>query len=150
MARKAQQVTEAELAILNELWARPTMTVRGLAGLLYGGESASELATVQKLLARLEAKGCVTRRTDCWPYEFQASIDREEMIHRRLQLTADQLCEGSLSPLLSHLVRTTKLSANDRERLHELIDLIDGEEPSLTKGGRSGKTKPIETKRPGT
>lgn len=122
MARKAQQVTEAELAILSELWVRKTMTVRELAEILYGGNSASELATVQKLLARLESKGCVTRRRDCWPYEFQASVDREELIHRRLQLTADELCEGSLSPLLSHLVRTAKLSARDRAKLHELID----------------------------
>lgn len=122
MARKPQSVTEAELAILTELWARKTMTVRELAEVLYGGSSASELATVQKLLSRLEGKGCVVRSRDRWPHEFQAKVDREEMIHRRLQLTADELCEGSLSPLLSHLVRTTKLSARDRANLRQLIE----------------------------
>ena len=136
MARKAQQVTEAELAILSELWARTKMTVRELAEVLYGGNSASELATVQKLLTRLESKGCVTRRRDCWPYEFQANIDREELIHRRLQLTADELCDGSLSPLLSHLVRTAKLSASDRAKLHELIDDETADGSSSTSKGK--------------
>lgn len=122
MSRKPQSVTEAELAILTELWERKTMTVRALAELLYGGTSASDLATVQKLLSRLEAKNCVARRRDCWPHEFQATVDRDEMIHRRLQSTADELCEGSLSPLLSHLVRTAKLSAGDRATLRQMID----------------------------
>ena len=122
MSRKPQQVTEAELAILTELWARPTMTVRELSTVLYGGTSASELATVQKLLARLEGKECVSRQRDCWPHEFKATVDREEMIQRRLQLTADELCAGSLSPLLSNLVRNAKLTARERTKLQDLLD----------------------------
>jgi predicted transcriptional regulator len=135
MSRKARPVTEAELSILAELWERPTMTVRQLAEILYGSAAVSDLATVQKLLSRLEAKGCVARQRDCWPHVFHALVDREEMIHRRLQLTADELCDGALTPLLSHLVRNTRMSDKQRETLRDLINSTpdDDDNPSADK-----------------
>ena len=104
MGRKMQDVTEAELAILEKLWEAGPSSVRSIATGLYGGPSTSNTATVQKLLGRLESKGCVTRDQSVWPRLFRAAIERAELINRRLQITADELCEGSLAPLLTHLV----------------------------------------------
>lgn len=131
MSRKPQPVTDAEQAIMNELWSQPNLTVRDIAEAVYGGASPSDLATVQKLLVRLEAKECVARERDYWPHVFNASIDRNEMIQRRLQTTADELCNGSLSPLLSNLMGRVRLSAKERQKLH---DLIDGKVKKTPKG----------------
>src|SRR5690242_5985515 len=99
MRRLPQDVTDAELAILQALWDRGRATVRELTEQLYAGSSSSQHATVQKLLERLEAKGCVTRNRGVWPHLFEPAVDRENLIGRKLQQTADRLCDGSVQPL---------------------------------------------------
>ena len=133
MPRTPQDVTEAELAVLQLLWNCGSRTVRQLTDELYAGGGNSENATVQKLLARLEAKDYVQRNRGLWPHVFTPAVDREELIGRRLQTTADQLCEGSLQPLLTHLVRSRRLTPTERESLRGLLDEIDKE---ATKKGR--------------
>jgi predicted transcriptional regulator len=128
MARKAQDVTEAELAILEKLWDQGRSSVRNLAISLYGSPSTSNTATVQKLLGRLESKGCVSRDQSVWPRLFRPALERAELISRRLQITADELCEGSLGPLLTHLVQTGRLSRSERSKLKSLLEELDPEQ----------------------
>lgn len=135
MARTAQDVTDAELSILQVLWERGTATVRELTEQLYETYSASQHATVQKLLERLEAKDCVRKNRAAWPHVFEAAIDRNDLINRRLQQTADKLCEGSIQPLLTHLVRGGRLSADERESLRSLLDELEQD------NGKPGKKK---------
>src|SRR5262245_65257830 len=125
MARTPQDVTETELAILQLLWGQGAATIRQLTDALYPGGGTSHYATVQKLLERLEVKGCVRRQRGGTAHTFAAAVDRDELIGRRLQAMAEQLCGGSLTPLLTHLVRARKLSARDRQQLRTLIDELD-------------------------
>jgi predicted transcriptional regulator len=134
MPRPSQDVTDAELGILQVLWDRGSATVRELTEQLYSTYAASQHATVQKLLERLEAKECVTRDRDAWPHLFMAAIDRTELIDRRLQQTADKLCEGSMQPLLTHLVKAGNLSADQRESLRSLLDNLDAQKESKKSG----------------
>lgn len=125
MARTAQDVTDAELAVLQVLWERKRETIRRITETLYPDGTGVHYATVQKLLERLEAKKCVKRNRNDWPHSFQPMIDRDELINRRLQMTANKLCAGSLAPLLTNLVRSTKLSSKDRDSLRALLDELD-------------------------
>ncbi len=122
MARPSQDVTEAELAVLEALWAQGPATIRAISDAIYPEGGASRYATVQKLLERLESKDCVARDRSNPVHVFSPAIDRDELIGRRLQAVAETLCGGSLTPLLSHLVRAEKLSAADRHVLRTLID----------------------------
>jgi predicted transcriptional regulator len=133
MQRPPQDVTDAELAILQVLWDRGSATVRELAERIYSEYSASQHATVQKLLERLEAKECVRRDRGVWPHQFVASVAREDLIGRRLQQTADKLCDGAVQPLLTHLVKAAKLSDAERASLRALLDDLDQQ------GKKSGK-----------
>jgi predicted transcriptional regulator len=135
MPRKPQDVTDAELAILQLLWDRGELTARDLTAELYPQVSDSDLATTQKLLKRLETKNCVRRNRDAWPHVFTAAVGRTDLIGRRLQTTADDLCDGALSPLLTHLVKSQRLSAVDRGALRDLLDELEEEDKS---GGHSG------------
>lgn len=127
MAGKTKRdVTEAELAVLRELWERDGTTIRDLTHRLYRGGGASAYATVQKLLERLEAKACVTRDREQMPHVFRAAIDRQALIGQRLEALADDLCEGSLAPLLTNLVGKRRLSEAERQALRTLVDELDG------------------------
>lgn len=130
MARKPQLVTEAELAVLRILWDRPEATVREITERLYKTTGESELATVQKLLKRLHAKDCVSQDKSVWPHTFSATLSRDDLIGRRLQSTADELCGGSLSPLLLHLVETRGLTAEECASLRKLLEELEAADPA--------------------
>jgi predicted transcriptional regulator len=124
MARTPRDITDAELAVLQVLWDTGPAPIRRLAETLYPSGSVSHYATVQKLLERLETKGCVTRDRGSAVHVFTAALSRDELIGRRLRAVADRLCGGSLTPLLSHLVRTTRLSARERQELRAMIEWL--------------------------
>lgn len=125
MARTPQDITDAELGVLQVLWDQGPSTIRQLTDALYPQGGVAQYATVQKLLERLEAKGCVTRDRAAAVHVFAAAIRRDELIGRRLRAVAEKLCGGSLTSLLTHLVQTTRLSARERQELRELIDELD-------------------------
>jgi predicted transcriptional regulator len=125
MARTPRDVTDAELGVLQALWDEGPATIRRLTEALYPGGTTAQYATVQKLLERLEAKEYVRRERTAGAHVFAATLDRDELIGRRLQDVAEKLCGGSLTPLLTHLVRTRRLSARERRELHDLIDQTD-------------------------
>jgi predicted transcriptional regulator len=118
-------VTDTELAILQLLWERGPQTIRQLTDALYPGGATAQYATVQKLLDRLESKDCVARDRSGPAHVFAAAVRREELIGRRLQDMAEKLCGGSLTPLLTHLVRARRLSPRERQQLRDLIDELD-------------------------
>jgi BlaI family transcriptional regulator, penicillinase repressor len=125
MARTPQDITDAELSVLQVLWDQGTATVRELTERLYKECTLSLTATVQKLLERLEGKKCVKRDRNTWPHSFSAVLRKDELIVRQLQTTANKLCEGDLHPLLTCLVKTRGLSAEDRKSLRGLLDELD-------------------------
>ena len=134
MDHSGHDVTDAELAVLQALWGRGQATIRQLTEALYPGGSAAQYATVQKLLERLEGKGCVCRDRRPWPHVFSPLIDRADLIGRRLRAVAEQLCGGSLTPLLTHLLDVERLSQKERQELRAL--LRDGEPGTGPKGAR--------------
>jgi BlaI family penicillinase repressor len=133
MGRAPREITDTELSLLNELWERPSATVQELTEALYGNTAPALLATVRKLLDRLEAEGCVSRDRTRWPHHFSAVLKREDLAGKRLQEAADELFDGDLAPLLTHLVRSERLTAKDRENLRKMLDELDGKGPGKGK-----------------
>jgi BlaI family penicillinase repressor len=125
MSKTKEDVTAAELSLLEALWDLGPAPIRQLVERVYGQSGPSMYATVQKLLDRLEAKGCVTRDRRAAVHVFAAAINRDELIGRRLRAVADSLCGGSLSPLLTHLVEGRGLSEAERRELRSLINRLD-------------------------
>jgi BlaI family penicillinase repressor len=122
MARTPQDITDAELDVLQVLWKHGPLPIRRITELLYGDKTTSQYATVQKLLERLETKDCVERDRATNVHVFTAKIQRDELVGRRLQAMAEDLCEGSITPLLTNLVQMQKLSDKDRAMLKKLIE----------------------------
>jgi BlaI family penicillinase repressor len=132
MARTPQDVTDAELAVLRVLWEQGAATRRQLTDVLYPSGGPAYYTTVQKLLERLEAKGCVEPERGAGAVSFRATVDRERLLSRRLQAVADKLCEGSLTPLLTNLIRAGQLSQRQLTDLRELLDEL--KKPAPAKG----------------
>jgi BlaI family transcriptional regulator, penicillinase repressor len=121
MPVKPQSITDAELAILKLLWVQQSQTAREIRDALYPGGAESELATVQKLLHRLNSKGFVVRDRSAVPHTFAPAVTRDDVAGRHFDALADKLTEGSLVPFILHAVSTKRLSAKDRAAIIELL-----------------------------
>lgn len=134
MARPSQDVTDAELAVLQALWDHGALTRRRLSEELYPDGGAARYTTVQKLLERLEAKGFVAEVQPAGEtITFRALISRDELIARRLRAMADQLCDGSLTPLFANLVRAKRLSAAELDELRAFVESLKRSGPGRGK-----------------
>jgi BlaI family penicillinase repressor len=125
MRRDTPELPDAELAVLQQLWDRGPATIRQLTDALYPDSTDAYYATVQKLLERLEAKGCVRRDRRALAHVFDAVVDRDHIIGRRLEAMAEKLCGGSLTPLLTNLVRSKRLTPRERREIRKLMDELD-------------------------
>lgn len=115
-------VTDAELTVLEFIWRQGPTTIRDAAAELYPSKGPSGHATVQKLLERLERKGAVERDRRSFAHVFSAQLDRDEFIGQQLEIVAQRLCGGSLTPLLTHLVAARRLTGADRRALRRMLD----------------------------
>ena len=122
MGRPARDITESELAVLRILWDRGLATIRQVTEVLYPEGGAAQYATVQKLLDRMEAKASVRRDRSLFVHRFAPVLDRDELIGRRLRSLAETLCDGSLTPLLTHLAKAGDLTEEDRRALRAIVE----------------------------
>jgi BlaI family penicillinase repressor len=125
MARRGQDITDAELGILRDLWRQGSATIRSLTDVLYPDGGTSAYATVQKLLERLETKGHVSRQRGNGPHVFHPVTQREDLIDRRLSEMAETLCGGSVAPLITRLVERSEPGDVDLEALRALLARLD-------------------------
>jgi predicted transcriptional regulator len=121
MAAEVPDVTPAEMSVLQLLWEHGPSPIRRLTELLYPDGSAGYYATVQKLLERLESKSLVQRDRSAMTHVFGATLSREVYMGEQIRAMADRLCGGSLTPVLTHLLQTEHLSAEDRKALRRLL-----------------------------
>jgi BlaI family transcriptional regulator, penicillinase repressor len=119
---KIDEVTEGELSILEVIWEQEAPTSRDIADAIYERVTDSKVASVQKLLERLEAKGCVDRDRRERAHRFRALVSRKDFLQHGLRALADRLCGGAIAPLVTTLLRSKGLSKKDRNQLRQLID----------------------------
>jgi predicted transcriptional regulator len=125
MGRRAVDVTGAELAILQVLWAGEGASARHLIDQLYPDGGPSAAPTVHKLLERLEGKEYV-RRDRSGPIQiYHAVVTKDDLIDQRLRALAEELCDGSLGTLVSHLVDARRLKPSARAALREYVEELD-------------------------
>jgi BlaI family penicillinase repressor len=142
MGRPAQDITESELAVLRILWDRGPATIRQLTDVMYPQGEAAQYATVQKLLDRMEAKEYVRRDRTMFVHIFRSVLDRDELIGRRLRSLAEMLCDGSLTPLLTHLARAKDLTDDDRLALRAIVEEPDTDALDINHGNNSVVSSP--------
>jgi predicted transcriptional regulator len=122
MTRTLRQAADAELAVLKVLWDATPRTARDIAEVLYPSGAPSDIATVQKLLSRLEKKRLVERRRQPPAHLFSPALTQDEYAGEQLDAMAEKLSDGSLTPFVLHLVNARKLTPRERQQIRKLID----------------------------
>jgi BlaI family transcriptional regulator, penicillinase repressor len=128
VADKLHDLGAAEFDVLKALWKVGPATVREV--LMHLHERGRRLAytTVQTLLTRLEQKRYVTSDKSDLAHVFRAKVTRDRVTRTRLKNLMSQLYDGAAGPLVLQLVRTERLTPNEIDQLHKLIERLDGGE----------------------
>jgi BlaI family transcriptional regulator, penicillinase repressor len=122
MPRPTEPIPDAELQVLKLLWTSESLTARELAEAIYGAADNSTVGTVQKLLQRLEKKGCVKRDRSQFAHRFSAKVSQTTVAGRHLEMLAKKVADGSLAPFITHLVQARRLSAQEKEEIRRLLE----------------------------
>ena len=122
-------LSDSEREVLRVLWDRGQGTVREVKEVLAGRGRRWAYTTVATLLQRLVAKQYVASDPSAVPHVYSAAVSREELLGRRLQDAADELCDGRAAPLVLALVQGGRFSAEELARLRRLLDEAAGSPP---------------------
>lgn len=124
------QLTELQIAILRVLWDRGQATVAEICEGLKP-ERGLALTTVATLLSRLEKRGVVSHETRARQFVYQALVTESDVRHSMVRELTEQLFDGNVTALLTHLLSEREISAGDLERVKAMLE-----------EARSGKEKP--------
>ena len=126
MTARQPPISETELDVLKVLWEHGPATVRQVNAVLRRRGRRYAYTTVLTLLQRLEAKGHVTSDKGGVAHVFPAAVSRDGLLRRRLDELANELCDGTATPLVQALVEGHRLTPDDVEHLRRLLDQLDG------------------------
>jgi predicted transcriptional regulator len=129
MARKDQApppLHELESEVMEEIWRRDEATVRQVLEALNAGPKQRAYTTIMTIMARLDAKGLLSRvragKTDI----YRPRLSREEYLRARAQAEVDGLVSDYGDVALAHFAR--ELEGLDPARRRRLRKLAEGGE----------------------
>jgi BlaI family transcriptional regulator, penicillinase repressor len=113
-------VSRAETEVLRIVWHLGQATVQQVADQLPANRGIA-YATVQTLLRRLEKKGYIRHHVEGKAHVFIPAARKERVIQRSVRDFLDRLFDGDPLPLVQHLAAHGHITAEDIERLRDLI-----------------------------
>ncbi len=125
------QLTELQIAILRVLWERGQATVADICDALKP-ERGLALTTVATLLSRLERRGVVAHETRARQYVYRALVTEADVRHSMVRELTEQLFDGNVTALVSHLLSEREISPGDLQRVQAML-----ERAQAGKGGHS-------------
>ena len=116
-----QSLTELQIAILRILWERGEATVAELWEALHA-ERGLALTTVATIVARLQRRGVLARRTEDRQYVYRALLTEADVQHSMVRELTERVFGGDVTALVSHLLAGKDMTPGDLARVREMID----------------------------
>ena len=114
------QLTELQIGLLRVLWDRGEATVAEICDALRPARALAP-TTVATLLSRLERRGVVRHRTVSRQFIYATAVSEDEVRHSMVSELTEQLFDGDVAELVSHLLSAREISPGDLEKVKELI-----------------------------
>lgn len=138
-SQSAPELGEAETAVVRVLWDHGALTVREVMEHLHERGRKVAYTTVLTFLSRLEQKGVVAADKKGMAYVYRAKVSRDRVTRSRVRDLLEQLYDGAAGPVVMHLVKNEKLTADDITRLRRLIDELDTPEHHIPDGDAAAR-----------
>ena len=111
---------DLQLQIMKVLWTRGEASVAEVHADL-GREERFAYTTIATMLRKMDARGLVTHRTDGRTFIYAAAVAEDQVGRGMAQHVLDRLFEGRLADMVSHLLTTREVGADELTRLEQLI-----------------------------
>src|SRR2546421_12499004 len=118
---------ENELDLLKMLWEHGPGTVREINAFSRRKGRRWAYTTVLTMLQRLQTKGFVTSDKSGVAHVFRPAVTRDRLLRQRLKDLANQLCEGTATPLLLALVEGQRFTTEEISQFRQLLDQLEGQ-----------------------
>jgi len=124
--RKSPTLTEAELRIMNVVWARANATVGDVVHALSGEDSAPAYSTVLTTLRILENKGYVGHEKEGRAFVYHPLVNRNQARRSAVKYVMSRFFNGSPELLVLNILENEELSDQDLSRLREMAGEAEG------------------------
>ncbi|KAB7645416.1 BlaI/MecI/CopY family transcriptional regulator [Polymorphobacter fuscus] len=115
-----ERISEAELAVMEILWAESPLTAMDVAERIDPARGWSD-RTVKTMLGRLLAKGVLAYEEDGRRYLYRPLVARAAHVAGSTRRLVDRLFGGRAAPLVAHLAENHALSDADIAELEALV-----------------------------
>ena len=119
--------TDAELAILSVLWERGPATVREVHDALSSQTHEIGYTTILKLLQIMTEKGLVVRDESQRAHIYEARYSEQKTQRQLLTDLMERAFGGSPAKLVMQALSSTKASAEELEKIREMLATLEGE-----------------------
>jgi len=115
------QLSDLQLSLMRTLWERGEAGASEIQRLL--ADSGRDLAqtTVSTLLGRLSKRGLVLTRRQGRGFVYQPAIAESEIRRSMVTRVTDNLFDGDVTALVSHLLRSSDITRDDLAEVRRLI-----------------------------
>lgn len=122
MEKNKINITEAELEIMNVLWAaKEPMTAQQVSDVLKSKEW--KYSTIATLFSRMVDKGTVTYERRGRFFYYTPAVDEKEYKVSETKSFISNLYNGSVKNLVASLFESRQMSADDIDEIKKLFEL---------------------------
>jgi BlaI family penicillinase repressor len=117
----ALHISAAEWEVMNVVWESAPISAAQIAEHLASRRDWTS-RTIRTLIARLVGKRALRSKMDGRRYLYWPAVDRDHCVRRESQSFVERVFGGAPASMVLHLVRQTKLSAEDIRELKRILE----------------------------
>lgn len=121
MAKTNRTLTPQELSIMKVVWRLGAVTVRDVYEALRE-QRAIAYTTVMTMMNILEEKGFLKKHRVERAFQYRATRPRQQVVTAMVREFVQRVFDGAAQPLMLHLVKSERLTGEQRGELRKLID----------------------------
>lgn len=115
------EISTSEWQVMNVVWEKQPVTASTIIKHL-AKTSDWSAATIRTFLHRLVKKGALAYEKDGNRYQYRAAVTKASTIKHASRSFLSSVFAGETAPLLTHFVKSSKLSQEEIDGLRKLLE----------------------------
>jgi BlaI family transcriptional regulator, penicillinase repressor len=115
------KISNAEWEVMNVIWGRSPITANEVVEAL-AKQTEWSPKTIKTMLNRLVRKGALAYEAQGKSYLYRPKVSKTACVREESRSFMERVFDGDPTPMLTHLVKNTKLSPDDIKQLRQILE----------------------------